>query len=72
MYDNIIKLARDVYSMQIMMSVWLIMEVVHSHAITLPGLITASVGMVTRWTMIATALVSYLLCGPAIIYKRPV
>ena len=59
MYDNIIKLTRDVYSMQIMMSVRLIMEVVHSHAITLPGLITASVGMVTRWAIIATVLVSH-------------
>ena len=42
-----------------MMSVRLIMVVVHSHVTTLQGLTTVSVGMDTRWTMIATALVSH-------------
>ena len=60
--NNIIQFAHNLctYSVQIMMSVRLIMVVVSSHAITLLALISASAGTVTRWTMIvATALVSH-------------
>ena len=36
------------------------MVIVHSHALTLLALITVSVGMATRWTTKAPALVSHL------------